>query len=76
MITATTAAITTIANGGCWAILVEDVAIMTTTMEIGAETTMGDDDKILKNSADVLVIVRETKRPIVIIVIFLILIIR
>jgi hypothetical protein len=27
MITATTAAITTIANGGCWPILVKDVAI-------------------------------------------------
>ncbi len=39
--TVITATITTIANGGCWAILVEDVAIMTTMMEIGAETTTG-----------------------------------
>jgi hypothetical protein len=61
VITATTATITTIANGGCWAILVEDVAIMTTMMEIGAETTTGDDDRILENPADVLVIVRRNQ---------------
>ncbi len=61
VLTATTATITTIADGGCWAILVEDVAIMTTMMEIGAETTPGDDDKILENPADVLVIVRRNQ---------------
>jgi hypothetical protein len=61
VITATTATITTIANGGCWAILVEDVAIMTTTMEIGAETTTGDDNRILDNPADVLVIVHRNQ---------------
>ena len=49
---ATTATITTIANDGCWAILVEDVTLMTTMMEIGAETTTGDDDRILENPAD------------------------
>nr|AAX96846.1 retrotransposon protein, putative, Ty3-gypsy sub-class [Oryza sativa Japonica Group]ABA92760.1 retrotransposon protein, putative, Ty3-gypsy subclass [Oryza sativa Japonica Group] len=54
MITATTAAITTIANGGCWPILVKDVAIMSMMMEIGAETTTGDDNKVLENPADVL----------------------
>jgi hypothetical protein len=54
MITATTAAITTIVNGGCWAILVEDVAIITTMMEIGAETTTGDDNKVLENPAGIL----------------------
>jgi hypothetical protein len=58
VLTATTATITTIANGGYWAILVKDVAIMTTMMEIGAETTTGDDDRILENPANVLVIIR------------------
>jgi hypothetical protein len=61
VITATTATITTIANGGCQAILVEEIAIMTTMMEIGAETTTGDDDRILENPADVLVIVRRNQ---------------
>uniref|UniRef100_I1PEI6 Uncharacterized protein n=1 Tax=Oryza glaberrima TaxID=4538 RepID=I1PEI6_ORYGL len=61
VITATTATITTIANGGCWAILAEDAAIMTTTMEIGAGTTTGDDDRILENPADVLVIVHRNQ---------------
>jgi hypothetical protein len=60
-ITATTAAITTIASGGCWAILVEDVAIMTTMMEISAETTTRDDDRVLENLADVLVIARRNQ---------------
>nr|ABA93980.1 retrotransposon protein, putative, Ty3-gypsy subclass [Oryza sativa Japonica Group] len=54
VITGTTATITTIANGGCQVILVEDVAIMTTMMETGAETTVGDDDKILEIQADIL----------------------
>ncbi|XP_066165918.1 basal body protein 10-like [Oryza sativa Japonica Group] len=54
VITATTATITTIANGGCQAILVNDVAIMTTMMETGAETTVGDDDRILESQADIL----------------------
>jgi hypothetical protein len=61
VITATTAAIMTIANGGCWAILVEDVAIVTTMMEIGAETTTGDDDRVLENPADILVIARRNQ---------------
>ncbi len=61
VITATTATITMIVNGGCWAILVEDAAIMTTTMEIGAGTTTGDDDRILENPADVLVIVHRNQ---------------
>jgi hypothetical protein len=61
VITATTATITTIANGGCWAILVEDAAIMMTTMEIGAGTTTRDDDRILENPADVLVIVHRNQ---------------
>jgi hypothetical protein len=61
VITATTATITTIANGGCQAILVEDVAIMTTMMETDAETTARDDDRILESQADILVIVRRNQ---------------
>nr|CAH67666.1 H0315F07.4 [Oryza sativa]CAH67728.1 H0613A10.11 [Oryza sativa] len=61
MITATTATITTIANGGCQTILVEDVAITMTMMETGAETTAGDDDKILEIQADILVFVRRNQ---------------
>jgi hypothetical protein len=61
VITATTATITTIANGGCRAILVEDIAIMTMMMEIDAETTTGDDDRILENPTDVLVIVHRNQ---------------
>jgi hypothetical protein len=61
VITATTATITMIANGGCWAILVEDATIMTMTMEIGAGTTTGDDDRILENPVDALVIVHRNQ---------------
>ncbi len=61
VITATTATITTIANGGCQMILVEDVTITTTMMETGAETTAGDDDKILEIQADILVFVRRNQ---------------
>nr|CAE02993.2 OSJNBa0043L09.12 [Oryza sativa Japonica Group] len=61
MITATTATITTITNGGCQTILVEDVAITMTMMETGAETTAGDDDKILEIQADILVFVRRNQ---------------
>src|SRR5512140_2161905 len=57
VIIATIATIMTITNGGCWAILVEAIAIMTTAMGIGAGTTTGDDDRILENPANVLVIV-------------------
>nr|ABB47502.2 retrotransposon protein, putative, Ty3-gypsy subclass [Oryza sativa Japonica Group] len=53
--------ITTIVNSGRRAILVEDVAIMTTMVEIGAETTAGDGDRILENPADVLVLVRRNQ---------------
>jgi hypothetical protein len=61
VITATTTTITTIANGGCRAIQVEDAAIMTTTMEIGAGTTTGGDDRILENPADALVIAHRSR---------------
>jgi hypothetical protein len=59
--TVITATITTIANSGCQAILVEDVAIMTMMMETGAETTAGDGDRILESQADNLVIVRRNQ---------------
>nr|AAW56896.1 putative polyprotein [Oryza sativa Japonica Group] len=61
VITATTAMITMIANGGCRVILVEDATIMMTTMEIGAGTTTEGDDRILENPADVLVIVHRNQ---------------
>jgi hypothetical protein len=61
VITATTTTITTIVNGGCQTILVEDVTITTTMMETGAETTAGDDDRILEIQADILVIVRRSQ---------------
>nr|CAD39962.2 OSJNBa0072D08.9 [Oryza sativa Japonica Group] len=49
VITATTATIANIANSGCWAILVEDTAIMMMMMGIGAGTTTVGDDRILEN---------------------------
>ena len=36
-------------------------AVSTTMMEIGAETTTGDDDRILENPADTLVIVQRNQ---------------
>ena len=67
--TTTTTTITTIANDGCQTILVEDVAIMTMMTETGAETTAGDDDRILEIQTDILIV--GTKRPIVIVIIII-----
>ncbi len=64
--TTTTITITTIANDGCQTILVMAAAVSTTTMEIGAETTAEDDDRIPEIQAVILVIVRRnqaTRKP-------------
>jgi hypothetical protein len=57
----TTTTIATIANDGGQTILVMAAAVSTTTMEIGAETTAEDNDRIPEIQAVILVIVRRNQ---------------